>query len=145
MNRSISRSLAMALAIIGLIFGALGALPITYRLLAQNAWQTTDATVESISFRPLANNPRAFVSIKFRYVSHDGEKPTQVAQALLPGQGEKFVRDYSVGTHHRILLDPDASGSAELPLSWDALAAPVLPCLICLLLLVFARHFWSPP
>lgn len=132
----------MVLAAIAVVFGVVGAFPLVYALWENKHWRTAEAVVDNITFRSIANNPRGFASIEFRYIGQNGQGYARVSRALLPGHGDALARDYAAGTRHLILLNPDRSDSAELPVTWDSMIPSLFPWCVGLVLLVFARHFW---
>jgi hypothetical protein len=141
-SRSIPRGLSLALALIALAFGVVGVILLIGLASTYSSWRATSAVVESITFRPVGSDPHGFVFVDFRYESPRGEELTHASQPLLPGRDGRFAREYAVGTHHVISVDPLHPQRADLPATLDNMLGPLFPWIVCLLLLFVARHFW---
>lgn len=134
----------MLLTLVAGAFSVLTVLLAVHFIIAYCSWPTVEAVVRAIYVYPVGDYKYGSANVNLSYTSNSLEHVVAAYKAFLPGQGEKFVRDYAIGTSHVIWLDPSHPGSAELELGWNpgTIFVPLLLCAICVSLFAAARYYW---
>jgi len=136
--------LSSFLALIGGVFGLLGAIGSARQLRTYFFWPRADAAVEEININPIGDNAYGNISVRLRHSNGSSEKSVWASKSFLSGRGEKFARKYAIGTQHTIWIDPATPEKAEVELGWnlETLLTPVFLYVVCGCLLLAARYFW---
>lgn len=136
--------LAYLLAAAATIFGLIAIGLAIHSVIAYFYWPRVNAVVRAIYVYPIGDYKYGSANVNLSYKSNTSEYVVAANKTFLPGQGEKFVRDYAVGTWHTIWVDPSHSGAAELELGWNpgTLFVPLFVSAMCLGLSTAARYYW---
>jgi Protein of unknown function (DUF3592) len=138
------KAVSLFLTAIALIFGGLGVAFSIWAAQEYTTWPTVDAVVDSINAKSVADNKYGSISVKLHYMKGAEERSTWALRSEFRSQGEKFMREYGVGTHHRVWIDPTNPQQARIGLGWNlaTIFAPLCFFSICFVLLVAGRYFW---
>jgi len=144
MTTVVPKTLSVFLIVIALIFGGLGVTFSVWEVRSYTTWPTVDAVVDSIDPQPVADNKYGAISVKLLYMNAGENRFTWASRSVPRWQGEKFVQEYAVGTHHRIWLNPTDPEHAEIGLGWNlpTMFAPLCLFGICFALLLAGRYYW---
>ena len=144
-RRSITteRILSIGLGSLGAVFALLSGLSFYRQAIIFRSWPLVDAVVSRIDTHSIGDNKYGVVDLTMTYRQGGSYHTVQASRSFLPGRGEAFVQDYSVGTKHQIYLNPAAAGWAEVKTNWnlDTLLMPLIFALLSLGLFASAVYF----
>ena len=136
--------LSLLLLIVGLAFGGLGTLFSVRAVRTYMSWPRVNAIVDKFDIKSVDDNSYGSLWVRLRYASSGGEQYVSCYRSLLSWRGERFKREYAVGTEHQIWLDPMHPDTAELDLGWnlETIFLPALFSSLFLCLLLAASYYW---
>jgi hypothetical protein len=140
---TLTRGLSLVLALAAVVLAVLAAMTSVRVVAPHCSWHNVDAVVYEIDTHSVNDNRYGSVVVTLRYGNGRDERYATASRSLWRSRGERFARDYAVGTRHTVRIDPGDPKSAELE-DWnlERMLTLIFLCVFCICLLMAARYFW---